>query len=89
MTLTDFLLDRIAEDEARYEADPCEYGYGHSHRMAECEAKRQIVEFFAAQDSLQPDDPLSAGLLTAEGVVLPHLALPYASHPDYREEWRP
>ena len=43
-------------------------------RAAECEAKRRIVE--NAQD---PGDDLFVAIL----------ALPYADHPDYREEWRP
>jgi Family of unknown function (DUF6221) len=54
--------------------------------LAECEAKRRIVEDYLAQvnshrsgwDARTPrDHPLRA------------LALPYADHPDYRPEWRP
>lgn len=54
--------------------------------LAECEAKRRIVEHYLAElnshqsgwDARAPQDyPLRA------------LALPYADHPDYREEWRP
>ena len=42
--------------------------------LAECEAKRQIV-----QNAQDPGDDLFVAIL----------ALPYADHPDYREEWRP
>lgn len=54
--------------------------------LVDCEAKRRIVEDYLAQlnshrsgwDARTPRDyPLRA------------LALPYAEHADYREEWRP
>jgi hypothetical protein len=54
--------------------------------LAECEARRRIVEDYLAQlnshrsgwDARAPRDyPLRA------------LALPYTDHTDYREEWRP
>jgi hypothetical protein len=41
--------------------------------LAECAAKRRIVEMYAGQHG-QP-------------YVLHFLALPYADHPDYRQEW--
>lgn len=49
--------------------------------LAECEAKRQIVEMadFA-------DEP---GAWPVYVKVLELLASVYADHPDYREEWRP
>jgi hypothetical protein len=140
MTLTDFLLARIAEDEevargasaypwqAAWVADPdgavwaanmarpdrCNEGHdvnvpnfcddtpvtegidtdftpieaaAHiaSHDPArvltECEAKRRIVE--ACAEVLAYD----AEALPQD--VLRCLALPYADHPDYREEWKP
>jgi len=49
--------------------------------LAECEAKRRIVELFPNH----PDH--SDGWGNAGGRVLELLALPYADHPDYREEW--
>jgi hypothetical protein len=61
--------------------------------LAECEAKRRIVEHH--------DDDDDAGRCTAcEPMMwarptpfpcptLRLLALPYADHPDYRREWRP
>jgi hypothetical protein len=54
--------------------------------LADCEAKRRIVEDYLAQlnshrsgwDARTPRDlPLRA------------LALPYSDHPDYQDEWRP
>jgi hypothetical protein len=84
MTLTDFLLARIAEDEAC--ADGLEWDDGNpvhqtARVLAECEAKRQIVE--ACAEVLAYD----AEALPQD--VLRFLALPYADHPDYREEWKP
>jgi hypothetical protein len=105
-TLTDFLLARIAEDEAtirnRSDSAPVHYVgcyyYNNSispdewsakhcdcaefadpvpRQLAECEAKRRIVD------------------LTQHGCgddyerVQRALALPYADHPDYRPAWRP
>ena len=90
MTLTEFLLARITEDEAVARS-----GFSHTERwvrsaptgtptglscpavLAECEAKRRIVE--AA---------MSVGWVTTQ-TFLPILALPYADHPDYLPEWKP
>lgn len=139
MTLTDFLLARIAEDEVgAREASPSPWSYpgiesvsggmiydktrtigsvyyeqpddhdgsivrhmlapeadangAHIARhdparvLAECEAKRRIVE----QAS---EDHAEGGGITSAEIALQHilcaLALPYADHPDYREEWKP
>lgn len=95
MTITEFLLARIAEDEAEaakagsftpwdrpFERDD----YGHllvqpDRVLAECEAKRRIVDRYSGCDDCGAgDDPCDA---------LRFLALPYADHPDYRKEWRP
>lgn len=46
--------------------------------LAECEAKRLLVEYEA-----QWHDPLIPSF------VLRVLVLPYADHPDYLPEWRP
>ncbi len=108
MTLVDFLLARIAEDEGVAQEclsthEPGEpWGYSHlpddgqhisrwspARVLAECEAKRRIValevewltEMRAALDKLPG--------LRAGSLILAILALPYADHEDYREEWRP
>jgi hypothetical protein len=138
LTLVEFLLARIAEDEQRadqlHDEDcdgvspppgpfPCDCGFPARVR-AECEAKRRIVELAAGQeeDVSRPGGvaALDAVLLEVGGLpgwteneirteylgpaldvaypiiaaavldpVLRALALPYASHPDYRDEWRP
>ena len=109
MTLTEFLLARIAEDEAAArvagawlrapdghnddvlwsvadgQAEPflAQYAVGRhfdhiAHHdparvLAECEAKRQLIE--------RVGNPNWAGFNI--------LALPYADHPDYQQEWKP
>jgi hypothetical protein len=85
-TLTEFLLARIAEDEAAVRREmPGRWTNWLAQTrpglvpdldprlkraLAECEAKRRIVDV--------ADE--------APG-VLRFLALPYAEHADYREEW--
>lgn len=101
--LVEFLLARIAEDEAvlndaaaRYSPTPgTELGiflgdwgdderwivdYPPGRALAECVAKRRIVELH--------DDQTGGGWSAATDQVLRLLALPYADHPDFREEWR-
>jgi hypothetical protein len=55
----------------------------HRRVLAECEARRRILE-------LAGDGPRHewVSTLTIE-TVLRALALPYANHPDYRQEWKP
>jgi hypothetical protein len=110
VTLTEFLLARIDDDEAiagdvaveririgriiEYPAEGedrsfwADYdGAGPSvsvgpHRvLAECEAKRRIVEVARFAD----EGPAGWGYRS----ILRLLALPYADHPDYSPEWRP
>jgi len=89
MSIGDFLLARITEDEERRTAywhdsdcgtvadalDDCTCG-AQTRVLAECEAKRRIV---ALCDDYEEPAPS----------VLLALALPYADHPDYDESWRP
>jgi hypothetical protein len=63
--------------------------------LAEVEAKRRIIdraEFVAnhgpARDHVRALD-MTTGASAALRDVLRLLALPYADHPAYREEWRP
>ena len=124
VTLTEFLLERIAEDEEslpcencgrpvepdgpredgdfghvaaalraddpeaqEFWADPCPSPEPTRRALAECEAKRRIVEecqrILGVKWWEYEDAP---GLADS---VLSSLALPYAGHPDYRDEWRP
>ena len=121
LTLADFLLARIAEDEfvANHWQDVDTSQWAHYHPpsrfnrrwvLAECEAKRQIIELHALtveKVSQSPFDPDTGERRADEFDVscavcgwassdpdggcetLRLLALPYASHTDYREEWRP
>lgn len=81
--LTDFLRARIDEDEQLW-GNPAfapVAGLGLSRLVlktrAECDAKRRIVDEWLSRS-------------TAGGWFhLACLALPYADHSDYREEWRP
>jgi hypothetical protein len=97
MTLTDFLLARIAEDEDQartFLADnhAALLGAGADFRelavsfvvrvLAECEAKRRLIRW-VQQWPLRPYPPSSI-----DG-VLELLALPYADHPDYDKARRP
>lgn len=70
----------VAEHIARH--DP-------SRVLREVEAKRRIVE---QHESIGDPPPSEFGpdLVRAElGRVLALLTLPYADHPEYRDEWRP
>jgi hypothetical protein len=103
MTLTEFLLARIAETErrcgdvhhvncvnARVPERDCTCG-NSARVLAECDAKRRIVEEFLA-----PAEGVSAewegGVEAGLRYVIEHLAAVHADHPDhpdYREEWKP
>jgi hypothetical protein len=106
--LTQFLLARIAEDEASYQAAFVGYSAGFpltpSRFLAECDAKRRTVEGIAiAELERTYNEPAAATTNTQMGQMiaalaehlsterrwyLQLLALPYANHPDYQEEWR-
>lgn len=121
VTLTEFLLARIAEDEATARAasgdhwdrlrdgDPkfrkvvawgltpigamnAEQDAEHiSHHdparvLARCEADRRIVELHGGDYDGECQSPAH---LDGPCRTLRALALPYADHPDYDEEWKP
>ena len=119
-TLPDFLLARIAEDEAAARAalevdwlwppmidDRDVEGPGSvSHRayfatiehvkrhgpdrvLAECEAKRRIVEDCGEILTKDVEFNEKFGRAADARGVLRTIAVVYADHPDYREEWRP
>lgn len=108
--LTDFLLARIAEDEhdARHCKEwtdcfmcPTHERFDTARVLAECEAKRRIVErAVAAQraadawttERLHVDKRSPEAEWAREGAyreVLRDLASAYADHADYDEEWKP
>jgi len=63
--------------------------------LADCKAKRRIVEQAAEWAALCPPDDWPEGgmegapLSDAGRWILRQMSLPYADHPDYRDEWRP
>lgn len=63
--------------------------YSPARVLAECEAKRRLVDFLTRQSGLiyESEDDLANYLDPDTGLEL--LSLPYADHPDYREVWRP
>lgn len=114
--LAEFLLARIAEDEATARVEQIDVttfdDLAHGERvfvpggpvtnverrvLAECEAKRRIVERHVLApyrfESLGLTIPTCEGCGTLEEDApcpdLRLLALPYADHPDWREAWRP
>ena len=55
--------------------------------LAECEANRRIVALHGEVDPCDAHD--GATFETVDCETLQVLALPYADHPDYRQEWKP
>ena len=55
--------------------------------LADVDAKRRILD--EHEPGSDPCDAHDASLRTIECDTIRLLALPYADHPDYREEWRP
>lgn len=108
--LAEFLLARIAEDEAtaqsliaqtrwRYRhigdaaevwsnTDYSEEGISLSpeRMLAECEAKRQLLSM---ADPFDFADDGGTGMSEHADKIQRLLALPYADHDEYLEEWRP
>jgi hypothetical protein len=75
------LLERDARHMARW--DPARV-------VTECEAKRRIVANCEAFSTNGPTGtPPLPNLRFAGVTILRLLALPYADHPDYRQEWKP
>lgn len=111
-TLVEFLLARIAEDEADVRNRKT-YAVGHSERcifeggyegsgscdcgavarvLADCEAKRRIVERFAwaaENPDLYRNDMELMDQWQAAWDTLADAAAIHADHPDYDESWRP
>jgi hypothetical protein len=111
--LTEFLLARIAEDEAgareaqalaNIYTDPQwhwlvahndgsrwqQTSHDPARVLAECEAKRRIVQTMqTAEDQAWQDGEARPVIEYIAARTLRTLALPYADHPNYREEWRP
>ena len=85
VTLTEFLSARIGEDEAEARYSPT-----RTRALAECAAKRLLirrVESLVEYVDATREDSAHTYERTLVNVLAP-LALPYADHPDFREEWR-
>lgn len=122
--LVDFLLARIAEDEAlaRGAVERSSYGWSdnafseavelaenegarkqgtdHIARwdparvLAECDAKRRVVDSLRDLTDAETTEDQAWALERGDRseqvaiATMRLLALPYADHPDYRDEWR-
>lgn len=82
--LTDFLIARIAEDEASIDRRDQTWE-SVTRDTAEVEAKRRIVERLGWWLDDPNPDPDPIGIL----FIAQQMASVYADHPDYRDEWRP
>jgi len=80
VTLTEFLLARIAEDEANL-PDGFDCWYKPERYATECVVKRRIVEWAIGwlENDYAPQNE----------TLLKLLALPYDDHPDFRLVWYP
>lgn len=99
MTVVEFLLARLDEDEALVEAPPPHAeGWERAEtarELADIAAKRVVIEdytsllhdAFVEAGWLGFEDPLTAQDL-AETKTLRALASLYADHPDFRPEWQ-
>jgi hypothetical protein len=103
MTLAEYLCARLDEEEALAVAairsgerpDPAFASLGDHGNVStsghnlivRCDSRRRIVEEYLAVADL-PDDEQAERRQTLAWVVQ-QLALPYATHPDYRPEWHP
>jgi len=104
MTLTDFLLARIAEDEAAARAAEARGAVAAAHEtlldaprvLAECTAKRTVLSL--AHEATGLDETVDmervAGARDDSGIhyvgdrILRAMALVYSPHPDFDPAWR-
>jgi hypothetical protein len=79
MELSEFLLERIAEDE-QSARDP--------RAVQDCEVKRRIIRLQQSTlDHAWQDGAMQGVIEYPAKRTLTYLALPYADHPDYQQEW--
>ena len=81
MTLTEFLIERIAEDEAVARAWREDIGGLRTTIMAECVSARQFVDLHSTC-ATSSGEARSCSSLIVLGTL-------YDEHPDYRQEWKP
>ena len=80
--LSEYLLDRIAEDEARVRRN--ERG---RRALAEIDAKRRLIALHHISHPCA--GPCGYSASWAPCTTMRILALPYADRTDFRPEWRP
>ncbi|UYM26586.1 hypothetical protein SEA_BAUER_37 [Arthrobacter phage Bauer] len=91
-SLVEFLEARIAEDEARarypYLASHPDPLFSPARALAECAAKRAILDGWEDPDDIGPlDGDVDAGHVLAMDKAVRALAAVYKDHKDYRQEW--
>ena len=92
MTLTEFVLARIAEDEEWARSEGVLRGFrdgapGPARVLAECEAKRRIVaRYGVCSQCYDEGNRIETRVLEWASRLI---ALPYVDNPEYRDEWRP
>jgi uncharacterized membrane protein YhhN len=79
MTLTEFLLARIAEDEALCRNTMGVPEWWPARVLAECGAKRRILAHATRPEHQSWESPMVS--------ILAAMVLPYVDHPDCREAW--
>lgn len=90
MTLTEFVLARVAEDEAAIRADLVGRDFPDPARvLAECDAMRRIVGYREQYDHPQTltDLMMYPALTVPLDRVLRILAAIWSDHPDFDEAW--
>jgi hypothetical protein len=98
MTLTEFLLARIGDDEASAAERPTPVSapFSRSRLLAECAAKRRIITLayeatgydMTVDLERETDERSRSGVAFVGERILRALATPYAEHPDYDPTWR-
>lgn len=92
MTITEFLLARIADDEAT-SAHPAEHERAGGYEYADVGGMSDVLT--VGTDRVQAECAFKRWLIGTYGgtrdsyVMFRALATVYADHPDYLEEWQP
>lgn len=92
MKLREFLLARIAEDEAAASTWYEDWG-GNMESLtervlAECEAKRRIVELHYSWELHSNRIPLLEAQVVTATTILRVLASVHSDHPDFEPKWK-
>ena len=90
LTLSAFLLQRIEDDERQAGiADLGDEYFTPARVLAECEAKRRIVELHREVTFEEAVERAAGGCRCRGGWPCPTLRALAAVYADHREEWRP